>query len=250
MKRVKGLAKELTVSVMQDESLLADTEGSTREIYIPEGYELAHFTLRRVHDGHLQTFSLDNNTARLMQAVPTPAQPPVTQTEENDQSDSGSDSSTPTPATGQHIYSIPIRGPRPDNRSQGLSLTTQQRHAHSRDDGYTDVCGVFSPAKATPVKKASKYGGKFRCPRCNSGFTRTKSVKDHFPHCVSKCGNPQSLRYTDHPSMARAEANIQRRSRVSSEVSNLDMEEEDAQMEEVDEQMEWEDEEMEMNNTL
>ena len=118
----------------------------------------------------------------------------------------------------------------PNTRAQSLSAKTLKRRAHSRNDDYTDVCGVFSPAKATPVKKSNPGNGGFCCPVCESSFTRPKSVKDHFPDCVSKYGNPQAMRYTDHPSMAQKEAAIQRHSRASREISSVIMEEDDSQM--------------------
>ena len=52
---------------------------------------------------------------------------------------------------------------------------------------------------------------------------RPKLVKDHFPDCVSKCGNPQGLRYTDHPSMAKTEGSLQHRGQASHEASDSDM---------------------------
>ena len=255
--------KELTVSVMQDQSLPAEIEGSTTDIHLPEGFELADYTLRRVHDGQLQTYVLDNDHSRLVQAVPISAQPSVTQMEGDDQidqSDPGSDSSTPVPATNnsshqtqpphQQLFTIPIPSARPSNRAKAPSSCTQKRHAFSRNDGYTIICGMNSPAKATPVKKINPGKGKFRCPRCGSNFTRPKSVKDHFPDCVLKCGNPEGLRYTDHPSMAKAEANLQHRGQASHEASDSAMEDEQEEEEKEeegnddDEKMEWEDEQM------
>lgn len=232
-------------SVVQDSSY---TKNSTREIFLPDGYELAHYTLRRVCDGHLQSYLMDNNTGRVVQATPMAAHssgvqlqedhglgqsnqdlglsPQVSSTNHNSYSNHMPDQQLPRiSAYGEHQNLAP-----PDNRAQSLSARTLKRHAHARDDNYTDVCGVFSLAKATPVKKHNPGNGDFCCPICESSFTRPKSVKDHFPDCVSKYGNPQALRYTDHPSMAQKEAAIQRRSRESREVSSMSMEEDDNRM--------------------
>lgn len=80
--------------------------------------------------------------------------------------------------------------------SEGCSETTKKRHAHARSDGYTDVCGVSSSAKANPVKKSNPGKGDFYCPRCGSNSTKHKPVKDHLPDCIAKCGNPNAIRYT------------------------------------------------------
>lgn len=132
--------------------------------------------------------------------------------------------STQTP--NQQLHNIPIRGGPKSfahrySETRELSKRTQKRHAHSRDDDYTDVCGVYSPEKANPMTKFNHGKGEFCCPRCESSYTRPKTVKDHFPDCISKYGNPDSLRYTDHPSMASTKAFIQRRSRASREPSNV-----------------------------
>lgn len=226
---------------------MADITASTKEIFLPDGYELAHYTLRRVRDGHLQSYLIDNNTAKIVQTMPTAAQPSGVQTQEGHgttQSDQSFISSPQVPfpyhnsystqTPDQQLHQIPHYREHqnlayPKDRAQKLSAKTQKRHAHSRDDDYTDVCGVFSPAKANPVKKYNPGKGDFCCPRCESSFTRPKSVKDHFPDCISKYGNPQALRYTDHPSMARKEAALQGRGRASREVSSMSTEEDDDQ---------------------
>lgn len=67
------------------------------------------------------------------------------------------------------------------------------------------------------MQKYDHGDGELHCPGCGVYYTRSKSVKDHFPNCVSKCGNSQSLGYTDHPSMTQREAANQRRDRASRE---------------------------------
>lgn len=247
---MKILRKGLTLNLVQDQSYTPMNEASTTRIVLPDGYELAHYTLRRVHDGHLQTYSAVNGSATPVQAIPIDAQPSEIQLQgfrqaKNSCADSDSlspnaftsQSSHLTQTLDQHLHSTLSYGGHGNlayvsHGAQGLSAKTQKRHAHSRDDDYTDVCGVFSPAKATPVKKYNPGKGIFRCPRCGSNYTRPKSVKDHFPDCVSKCGNPQALRYTDHPSMAKKEAAIQSSSRASREVSSMDTEDDDTETEE------------------
>ena len=68
----------------------------------------------------------------------------------------------------------------------------------------TNVCGVVTPHKATPVANRSKQKGNFRCPRCNGRFTRPRSVKDHFIKCVSKYGNPSGLSWWDHATLEQS----------------------------------------------
>ena len=65
----------------------------------------------------------------------------------------------------------------------------------------TNVCGVVTPHKATPVANRSKQKEYFRCPRCNGRFTRPRSVKDHFIKCVNKYGNPSGLSWWDHATL-------------------------------------------------
>lgn len=169
--------------------MVTDKPG-TSEIVIPDGYELAHYTLRHKCDGHMQTYTAVDLKTVPVQAVPVP----------NAQSNLKSDSSSPTPL----ISNIPTH--KAAHEARAMSAITQKRHAHTRDDNFTDVCGVFSPEKAKPFKRYNYGKGSFCCPRCRSNFTRPKSVKDHFSDCVGKYGNPQALRYNDHPSMGGQES--------------------------------------------
>ncbi|KAM0799222.1 hypothetical protein BDR22DRAFT_822531 [Usnea florida] len=76
---------------------------------------------------------------------------------------------------------------------------------HSSGQGsywYTKVCGVYSKEKSSP-KKIKTSGGSHHCPRCDTQFTRPQSVRRHFVGCIAKNGNPDSLRWTDHPSLQR-----------------------------------------------
>ena len=210
---------------------------------IPEGYKLAHYTVRRKRDGYLQSYRIVNNSAVL---VPSSTQLPDVELPGLPQRDyhvhqsfppslSTSNSTDLQQAPRQQTYSTTVpedtgRFAGSDNKAQGPSAQTQKRHAHLRDDGYTNVCGVPSPEVLKPVKKTNDGNGDFCCPRCGSNFTRPKSVKDHFPSCVAKHGNPQSLRFTDHPSMKTSESFIQRRTRTSRVESNMEMETDDVAM--------------------
>ncbi len=69
--------------------------------------------------------------------------------------------------------------------------------------GYTRVCGAYSREIASPVKKIKRTGGRYRCPRCDTPFTRARAVMNHFVGCIAKYGNPDSLKWTDHPSLQR-----------------------------------------------
>ena len=67
---------------------------------------------------------------------------------------------------------------------------------------YTSVCGIYSTEKASPVKVTTRRGP-YHCPRCDTQFTRSYGVMRHFVPCVKKYGNPDSLKWTDHPSLER-----------------------------------------------
>ena len=248
MQRMKVSREELIVSARQDRSRPESAETPTKEIDIPDGYELAFYTLRSLHNGHLQSYKLVSAGGRPVQAVPIAAQLLGVELSEQSREDhqtnqskldtdssslslttdnSPEHSQTPT----QQDFNTAGRGSRGLGiRAQGLSARTLKRYAHERNDEYTDVCGIYSPEVSTPVKRYNHGKGKFCCPRCGSNFTRPKSVKDHFPSCIMKFGNPQALRYTDHTSMAQKEAAIQGRAQASRETSTVDMEDEDVQM--------------------
>ena len=204
---------------------------------------MAFVTLRRLYDGELYSYQPLNTSATPVQAIPIAVQLSGIELLRNPQhvhhtSQSGTDSSSlslppsleNSPYPSQTLnQQIDVMAP-PCNKARELSVATLRRHAHERDDEYTDVCSVPSPAISTPVRKYNHGKGVFCCPRCGSNFTRPKSVKDHFPSCISKCGNPQALRFTDHPSMAQTESAIKRRARASREASSALTEGDDAQM--------------------
>ena len=202
----------MSVMKEQPESLLSKTLPTG--LLIPEGYQLQHYTVKRERDGYLQSFVLSNGHATRVPPILVPTQPLA------------------VPSTQEFLptQSLAIR---PKEESQRASVTTQQesrsssvltqlRHANTRSDGYTTVCGVYSPEKSTPVKNFNRGNGDFCCPRCESNFTRPKTVKDHFHACVSKHGNPHALRFTDHFTMAKTEAFLQRGAEASAENSSTD----------------------------
>lgn len=224
MKRVGVLENELTTSVMQNES---------EDLEIPAGWEMYSHTIRRVRDGALQTILYRPNNSIPASAVPIVASSSNLQLhQEYQSSQTGTISGSLLPT---HPYNLPLRqkhGNRTFSNSnvQSLSAKTQERYANSRGDGYTIACGVESPEIAPPVRKVNSGSGKYRCPRCKSNFTREKTVKDHFPDCILKHGNPDRLFYTDHPSMRKEEARIQSRNQTSGKVSGSEGVEEDEEM--------------------
>ena len=126
---------------------------------------------------------------------------------------------------------------RPLSQQQGVD---KSRDIHTRLDRLTEVCGIVSPATGLhPMKKVSKaQGASYHCPSCDSNYTRPRTVKDHFLSCIRKYGNPLGLKYTDHPSMVKAEENRQRRIERSNQGQDagLDAEEEDEQLEELEDE--------------
>ena len=235
MPKIEDLKEALTTSVTQNHSQSDYTERQIREIPLPEGYELAFYTLRDLHDGQLLYYMVPphSNDEHVLAIPITPR-------------DKGPNHNhIPT----QQSYNIAIRDsenlPQRDSSDREPSVTTVLRRAHARSDGYSVVCGVYSPEISAPVKSDNRGKGDFYCPRCGSNYTRPYSVKDHFYYCISKHGNPQALRFTDHPSMAQTEAAIQRRNRASQEPSAR-MEGNDAQMGVVSQEIRFQ----EMNDAL
>ena len=256
MPKVECLKKELIMSVMKEQYQSISPGKLAREVPFPNGFELAFYTVRSLHDGQLLSFQLPvNSNDDYVQAVPIASELlgiELLQKPQEDQRslDTVADSQTLSlhlstnnslyqdqTSTQQQTYSIAIRGGlkdirQSDTRYREPSMATLRRRAHARNDGYTTVCGVFSPetSKPPPVKKFNPGQGDYCCPRCGSNYTRPKTVKDHFFGCVTKHGNPNKLRFTDHTSMAYTEACIQWRNRASQETSYGSVEETDAEM--------------------
>ncbi len=76
--------------------------------------------------------------------------------------------------------------------------------SHRGREAYTEVCGVFSVSLRDPPlqprRENSLGSGPYHCPRCNTTYTRSHTVKQHFPRCIRINGNPNSLRWFDHES--------------------------------------------------
>ena len=201
----EDLKEALTTSVLQDHSQSGPTKRMIREIPLQEGYELAFYTLRRLDDGHLEYFMIpENSNDERVHAIPiTPR-------------DNGLNHSHPSTQQNDNITMHDDYGNvhQQDRSDREPSVATVMRRAHARSDGYSVVCGVYSPEISAPMKSENRGKGDFYCPRCGSNYTRPYSVKDHFFYCITKHGNPRALRFTDHPSMAQTEAAIQRRNQV------------------------------------
>lgn len=71
----------------------------------------------------------------------------------------------------------------------------------ANNDSYPSLCGVCSPEKLSPTRHNQSTDSAYHCPKCNKGFTRRTGVKDHFPNCIKKHGNPSRLRWDDHASL-------------------------------------------------
>ena len=219
---MRVFANELTPTVIQN--------GSVELVEIPPGWEIHSYTIKRLSDGALQTIPhrpTNNTPASAVPIVASSSNLPLHQDHQSSRAGTITDS-----LPSNHLHNLPIRQ-KPgvvNSNVQGLSVKTQERYANSRGDGYTIACGVGSPEIAPPVRKVNHGGGKYRCPRCMSNFTREKTVKDHFPDCISKHGNPDSLSFTDHPSMEKAKARIQRLNQTSGKASDSEEVGEDEEM--------------------
>lgn len=60
-------------------------------------------------------------------------------------------------------------------------------HSPDREHGSTKLDGTKNPGKP------------HRCPRCFATFTRRYTIKQHFPGCIERTGNPQNLSWDDDP---------------------------------------------------
>ena len=81
----------------------------------------------------------------------------------------------------------------------------------------TEACGVFSescvpagcsPAQHIPTPSELKQTRNMTCIICDSRFERKKYVRNHFPKCVQKNGNPNRHFWFDHPSIRNKEDTI------------------------------------------
>ena len=83
----------------------------------------------------------------------------------------------------------------------GTRLSRSERRLRARTELLTPVCGKVTPKKEFkgPIRK--RIGGQFFCSNCQMGFRSQSTVKEHFPSCVQKLGNPNRVRWIDHPSI-------------------------------------------------
>ncbi|MCJ1261655.1 hypothetical protein MMC22_001521 [Lobaria immixta] len=72
---------------------------------------------------------------------------------------------------------------------------------HAAVDYENAMSGVQLPLSNEPenTEKIHPPAKSHRCPRCFSSFTRRHSVKQHFPACITRVGNPQNLKWDDTP---------------------------------------------------
>ena len=113
-----------------------------------------------------------------------------------------------TPTAAPHIPMSNVRPQAPASQPPVKSRSVEHNNYRPNTDGqssghgtsvYTRVCGVYSKQKASPKK--TKTNGPYHCPRCDTQFTRARGVARHFVGCITKHGNPESLKWTDHPSL-------------------------------------------------
>lgn len=66
----------------------------------------------------------------------------------------------------------------------------------------TAVCGTCYPElqPPTPLANPTTANFKYECPRCHKRFSRRYTIKQHFPGCIKKRGNPDSLKWNDNDS--------------------------------------------------
>ena len=71
-------------------------------------------------------------------------------------------------------------------------------------EAYTEVCEIFSPSlhdpPVQPRANNALANSHYHCPRCDTTYSRSYTVKQHFPRCIETNGNPDSLRWFDHES--------------------------------------------------
>ena len=122
---------------------------------------------------------------------------------------SSSHGSKPTPKALPHISSPNLQPQAPASLPSVNTTSGQEKDHRPCTDGqpmgygnvgYTRFCGVYSQEKASP-KKVKTIGGPYHCPRCDTQFTQADRVMRHFVGCITKYGNPDSLKWTDHPSL-------------------------------------------------
>ena len=101
------------------------------------------------------------------------------------------------------------------NRIAKKNAKKQESNRLAREFAPTEVCGVFSesrvPAGCTPAKPIRKFSAVKRrnmtCIICDSKFEVKSYVREHFPKCVQKNGNPNRHFWFDHPTVRNNNGN-------------------------------------------
>ena len=103
-----------------------------------------------------------------------------------------------------------------DNHLTDKNAKKKESRRLAREFAPTEVCGVFSesrvPAGCSPAKlirkpSAVKRRRNMTCIICDSKFEIKKYVRDHFPKCVQKNGNPNRHSWFDHPTVRKNNGN-------------------------------------------
>lgn len=57
------------------------------------------------------------------------------------------------------------------------------------------------PEKLSPVRNSRNTDSPYHCPRYDNKLAARNNVKERFPHCITKDGNPDALRWNGHTSL-------------------------------------------------
>ena len=98
------------------------------------------------------------------------------------------------------------------SRGDGAAKSAKRRESSrlAREFAPTEVCGVFSESRvpagcnpAKPIRRPStvKRTRNMTCIICDSKFEVKQYVRNHFPKCVQKNGNPNRHSWFDHPTV-------------------------------------------------
>ena len=97
-----------------------------------------------------------------------------------------------------------------DNHLTDKNDKKKESRRLAREFAPTEVCGVFSesrvpagcnPAQHIPTPCGLKRRRNMTCIICDSKFEVKQYVRDHFPKCVQKNGNPNRYSWFDHPTV-------------------------------------------------
>lgn len=114
-----------------------------------------------------------------------------------------------SPWTRQNIHQTQKMSRR-NHRNTAKGINERESRRLARELAPTEACGVFSesrvpagcsPAQHTPTPYQLKETRNMTCIICDSKFATKKSVRNHFPKCVQKNGNPNRHSWFDHPTI-------------------------------------------------